>query len=89
MNDIHRLVWLKRNNELTKKMEHYCENYRKNKCSQCTEEQRGKRKCRVYSSGRTYCEPMISARVKKFKNIIISEILLLVGIETGNIPKSF
>lgn len=84
--ELHRRVWLKRNLELVDKMEEFCKSYRLDKCGMCDIEMKQKRKCRVYSSGRCYCDVMIRARTRTFKQILSSEMALLMNIEQGNFP---
>lgn len=89
MNEIHRMVWLKRNKELADRMEDYCKEYRKTVCEKCTAEIREQRNCRVYPSGKTYCNHMILSRTKKFGQTIVSEILLLARIESQKSTDKF
>jgi|GEM_PF-1999537 len=74
--------WLKRNKKLANDMECYCDEYRARKCSSCNLAKKSKRKCREYASGRTYCEPMMISRTRKFKETISLEIKNLIEVES-------
>lgn len=84
--EIHRGVWLKRNKELAEKMENYCAEYRKRKCQKCNKNMRKMRNCRVYPSGKRYCDIMMDSRVRAFKETVSREIKLLIDIEYGDLP---
>ena len=74
--------WMKRNKKLAREMECYCDNYRMRKCSSCNAVEKAKRKCREYPSGRTYCEPMMTLRTRKFKDTVLQEVKSLIKIES-------
>jgi len=80
-------VWLKRNKGLAKSMEEYCDVYRQSRCQGCNDTTKEKRCCREYPSGRTYCDSMIRSRARKFRNTIMAELTLLMGIRQDTTEK--
>jgi hypothetical protein len=83
--ELQRLIWMQRNKKLADSMEDYCASYRAEKCAMCDMATKQRRNCRLYPSGRRYCDAMIRARTAKFRASIAAEMNLLVGIEQGSL----
>ena len=74
-------AWFDSNDKLANKMDSFCNAYRDRNCYKCTIAMRLKRVCRTYSSKKRYCDSMINARTRKFKEDINRSVINLIKVE--------